>query len=72
MKFMSVEMPNIIGDTTIETTAWVELDIDTLSKSDALKLMELLSSRQVVVACGNGAPCFATASQVIFRLLRVR
>ena len=43
-----------------------------LESGGAIKLMGLLSNMQVVVTCENGAPCFATASQVIFRLLKIR
>ena len=44
-------------DTKIAVTSWTELDIDTLSKSESVKLAKLLAANEVVVASDDGAPC---------------
>ncbi len=54
---MSVERINTIGETAIAVTSWTELDIDTLSKSESVKLAKLLAANEVVVASDDGAPC---------------
>lgn len=69
MKFMSVERINTIGEVAIDITSWIELDVDTLSKTESAKLAKLLGGGDVVVANDTGAPCPNKSAQTIMKLL---
>lgn len=72
MKFMSVERVNIIEGTIISTTAWTELDIDTLSKSESVKLAKLLATNDVIVADDKSAPCHQQVMSLAFGYLLMK